>query len=253
MFDNGRHRNPDPGWHGPTAARPAAPHRSAARADARPRPDRRRIAFLSAAGVALLGALGAAWIMSTTGATDAPPAAQVVALVQAPVAAPAGTPPGPAGPAGPAPAPVRATVLDIPTLGVHGDLIDLGVNRAGVLQAPPSPDVAGWFTGAAVPGEVGPSVIAGHVDSKAGPGVFYRLKDLAPGDEVEVGRSDGRTARYRVTHVVTVAKRAFPTREVYGPTAGPELRLITCGGEFDRSAGHYLRNVVVSAVLVDPT
>jgi len=121
----------------------------------------------------------------------------------------------------------------------------------GVLVPPDSYSVAGWFTGSAPPGDVGPTVIAGHVDSRAGPGVFYRLDDLRAGDVVTVGRSDGATARYRVTDVLVVAKTTFPTGRVYGPTPGPELRLITCGGEFDRSARRYLRNVVVSAVL-DP-
>jgi sortase (surface protein transpeptidase) len=83
--------------------------------------------------------------------------------------------------------------------------------------------------------------------------VFYRLKDLVPGDLVDVGRSDGKTARYRVTQVTTVEKDQFPTQQVYGPTPGAELRLITCGGSFDRAARHYLRNVVVSGVLVGPS
>jgi len=147
---------------------------------------------------------------------------------------------------------VRATDLSIPKLKLRQNLVELGVDPAGVLQTPPSPEVAGWFTGAAAPGEVGPTVIAGHVDSTTGPGVFYQLKDLARDDLVDVGRSDGRTVRYRVTDVQTVAKDRFPTQQVYGPTAGAELRLITCGGTFDRVAGHYLRNVVVSGVLVDP-
>ena len=84
-----------------------------------------------------------------------------------------------------------------------------------------------------------------------GPGVFYDLKDLVRGDRVVLRRSDGQTATYRVTSVLTVDKDQFPTRQVYGPTPGPELRLITCGGTFDRAAGHYLRNVVVSGVLAD--
>lgn len=150
----------------------------------------------------------------------------------------------------PVPPAVRATDVDIPALGVHSVLVPLGVDAVGALVPPVSPSVAGWFTGGAAPGEPGPTVIAGHVDSRTGPGVFYRLRDLAPGDEVTVGRSDGTVARYRVTVLTVVAKKAFPTDTVYGPTPGPELRLITCGGEFDRSAGHYLRNVVVSAVLV---
>ena len=102
-----------------------------------------------------------------------------------------------------------------------------------------------------MPGEVGPTVIAGHVDSYEGPGIFYRLDTLRPGDLVTVGRSDGVAIRYRVTDVVNVPKDAFPTRQVYGPTPGPKLRLITCGGEFDHSARRYLRNVVVSAVYAD--
>lgn len=151
----------------------------------------------------------------------------------------------------PAPPPVRATVVDIPALKLHSDLVELGVDAAGVLVPPGSPSVAGWFTGSASPGDPGPTVIAGHVDSRAGPGVFFRLKDLEPGDLVTVGRSDGVVARYRVTDVTVVDKNAFPTERVYGPTPAPELRLITCGGEFDRSARRYLRNVVVSAVLVE--
>jgi LPXTG-site transpeptidase (sortase) family protein len=148
---------------------------------------------------------------------------------------------------------VRATDLFIPKLKLRQALIELGVDGAGVLQPPSSPKLAGWFPGAASPGEVGPTVIAGHVDSKEGPGVFYRLKDMVPGDLVDVGRSDGKTARYRVTEVFTVEKDKFPTQKVYGQTAGSELRLITCGGTFDTVAGHYLRNVVVSGVLVDPS
>lgn len=149
------------------------------------------------------------------------------------------------------PPPLRATELVIPRLGLRGALQELGTDPAGALQPPAAPDVAGWFAGAAAPGEQGPTVIAGHVDSRTGPGVFFRLADLAPGDRIEVGRSDGRTASYRVTDVLTVDKDRFPTGLVYGPTAGPELRLITCGGTFDRASGHYLRNVVVSAVLAD--
>ena len=95
---------------------------------------------------------------------------------------------------------------------------------------------------------MGPAVLAGHVDSTAGPAVFWRLRDLAPGDEVLVDRADGTTARFTVTRVERHPKDAFPTDEVYGPTTGAELRLITCGGEFDRAARSYRDNVVVFAV-----
>ena len=179
-------------------------------------------------------------------ATAAPrrPAAPVIAAPTAPAA--------PVSPPTRAAVPVRATVVDIPSLKVHSDLVALGVDAGGVLVPPDSPQVAGWFTGSATPGEPGPTVVAGHVDSYRGPGVFFRLKDLKPGDQVTIGRSDGGRARYRVTGVTVVPKNQFPTDQVYGPTPGAELRLITCGGEFDHSARHYLRNVVVSGVLVVP-
>ncbi|MBC8090459.1 MAG: class F sortase, partial [Pseudonocardia sp.] len=112
--------------------------------------------------------------------------------------------------------------------------------------------VAGWFSGSAAPGEPGPSVIAGHVDSRSGPGVFFSLGELDIGAEIEVRRSDGVVLRFRVAEVYAVGKDEFPTERVYGPVPGSELRLITCGGEFDRSARRYLNNVVVTAVLVAP-
>jgi Sortase domain len=200
--------------------------------------------------VRLLLALGvvAALVASVT-VLVRPPAAPPIAGPQ-PAAVPAAPAVVPAVPAA-APAPVRATTLDVPSLGIHTSaLAALGVDAAGVLVPPSSTAVAGWFTGSAGPGELGPTVIAGHVDSYLGPGIFFHLDTMKPGDVVTVGRSDGATARYRVTDVLVVPKTQFPTDRVYGPTPGPELRLITCGGEFDRGARRYLRNVVVSAVLV---
>ena len=110
-------------------------------------------------------------------------------------------------------------------------------------------DRAGWFTGGAAPGDVGPAVVAGHVDSVDGPAVFSRLGELGPGAEVLVDREDGTTARFTVTEVARYPKTAFPTEAVYGPTPRAELRLVTCGGEFDRSRRSYVDNVVVTAVL----
>lgn len=245
MVDS-RYRVPDGGPISPVARpRPASTGRRLAAA-----------ALAVAVAVGMVSALFVAIVISTTGAvpiglTAGPPV--VVRNAKDVATSPGPTAPD-AAPVSEAPAPgLRATALDIPTLGVRGDLVELGVDAAGVLQPPESAFVAGWFTGGAAPGEPGPTVIAGHVDSKNSPGVFYRLKDLGPGDEVSVGRSDGRTARYRVTGVAVVDKDDFPTEQVYGPTSGPELRLITCGGDFDRASGHYLRNVVASAVLVDLT
>lgn len=143
---------------------------------------------------------------------------------------------------------LRATEVRLPTLGVDSTLVDLDVGADGVLQPPADPDVAGWYRRGAAPGEQGPAVIAGHVDSQEGPAVFSRLDRLAPGDPVEVARSDGKAFDYRVVSVERHAKAAFPTALVYGPAPGPVLRLVTCGGVFDPRSHHYRDNVVVTAV-----
>ena len=139
------------------------------------------------------------------------------------------------------------TRVHVPSLGVDSSLALLDVDGSGVLTPPSDFDQAGWFTGGPAPGDVGPAVIAGHVDSRTGPAVFFRLHEIAVGDEVLVDRADGTTVRFAVTRVDRYAKDAFPTDEVYGPTPGAELRLITCGGEFDRARRSYLDNVVVYA------
>jgi sortase (surface protein transpeptidase) len=133
---------------------------------------------------------------------------------------------------------------------VDSALAALGVDRSGgALGPPPDTAVAGWFAQGTVPGAVGPAVIAGHVDSVHGPGVFFRLRDVVPGDAVLVDRADGRTLRFTVTRVARYPKAAFPTGEVYGATPDAELRLITCGGRFDRAQRSYEENVVVYARL----
>jgi len=150
----------------------------------------------------------------------------------------------------PAPAPVAPPVsLTIPAIGVQTTLINLGLASDGTLQVPSSTTVAGWYTGSPRPGAVGAAVIAGHVDSYAGPAVFFRLRQLQPGQLVYVRRADGSLAVFRVTAVAQYAKAQFPTASVYGPVPDAELRLITCGGTFDPQTGHYLSNVIVSAVL----
>jgi hypothetical protein len=136
----------------------------------------------------------------------------------------------------------------LPSLGVGSALVDLDVGADGVLVPPADPDVAGWYRRGAVPGEQGPTVIAGHVDSRTGPAVFFRLDELAPGDPVEVSRSDGTSFDYRVVSVESHPKDAFPTALVYGPAPGSVLRLVTCGGEFDPGRRHYRDNIVVTAV-----
>jgi hypothetical protein len=142
----------------------------------------------------------------------------------------------------------RPVTLIIPSIGVRTNLIDLGVTVTGALQVPSSTAVAGWYTRSPRPGAIGPAVIAGHIDSRTGPGVFFYLPQLRPGDRVYVRRADGTLALFRVTAVRSYAKDHFPTLAVYGTTPDAELRLITCGGMFDPVLKSYLSNIVVYAV-----
>ncbi len=141
----------------------------------------------------------------------------------------------------------RPVKLIIPAIGVRTRLVRLGIAPGGALQVPSTTAVAGWYTGSPRPGAIGSSVIAGHVDSRLGPGVFFRLRLLRPGERIYVRRADGSLAVFRVTSVRTYLKTRFPTGAVYGAAPGPQLRLITCGGLFDAGLGSYLSNVVVYA------
>jgi sortase (surface protein transpeptidase) len=166
--------------------------------------------------------------------------------VAAPARAPAGVvtaPPRPVA-SGKVAAP---SYLSIPAAGVHTSLIKLGLTADGSLQVPTSTSVAGWYTGSPRPGQTGSAIIAGHIDSTQGPGVFFRLRLLRPGDRVYVRHADGTLAVFRVYAEHMYAKNRFPTERVYGPVPDPELRLITCGGMFDPATGSYLSNVVVYA------
>jgi sortase (surface protein transpeptidase) len=118
------------------------------------------------------------------------------------------------------------------------------------MQVPADFGLTGWFTGSPAPGATGPAVIVGHIDSRSGPAVFYRLPELRPGDRVVVARADGTTVRFAVDSVAQYPKRAFPTQAVFGPAPDPLLRLITCGGSFDTSRRSYRDNVVVTAHLL---
>jgi sortase (surface protein transpeptidase) len=144
----------------------------------------------------------------------------------------------------------RPVELIIPAIGVRAALIRLGITAAGALQVPSATTVAGWYAGSPRPGEIGSSVIAGHVDSYLGPGVFFRLVRLRPPERIYVRRADGTLAVFRVTAVRTYLKDRFPTAAVYGPVPDAQLRLVTCGGMFDSSLRSYLSNVVVYAVAV---
>lgn len=140
--------------------------------------------------------------------------------------------------------------VSIPVLGVRSTLVRLGLNPDGTIEVPASFQQAGWWDGGATPGALGAAVLLGHVDSYAGPGVFYQLGRLRPRDLVEVARADGTTAVFQVRAVREYPKSAFPTAAVYGPVSYPGLRLVTCGGRFDPRTRSYESNVVVFAELV---
>jgi sortase (surface protein transpeptidase) len=145
--------------------------------------------------------------------------------------------------------PAAPVSLTIPAIGVKTSLVRLGLQANGTLQVPGSTTVAGWYTGSPRPGAAGSAVIAGHVDSRYGPGIFFWLRTMRPGERIYVKRADGTLAVFTVTGVRTYPKDQFPTAAVYGPAPDAELRLITCGGIFDQSVGSYLSNVVVFARL----
>ncbi|MBA2895879.1 class F sortase [Nonomuraea soli] len=138
--------------------------------------------------------------------------------------------------------PVR---LRIPSIGVTTTIIPLPLDRKGKLVAPKRFDLAGWNVAGPEPGERGAAVIAGHVDSRTGPAVFYRLRSLTPGRKIHVHRADGTRATFTVYRIAQYSKAKVPNAVVYGATRGPELRLITCGGSFDGRS--YRDNVVVFA------
>jgi sortase (surface protein transpeptidase) len=139
--------------------------------------------------------------------------------------------------------------LTIPVIGVETPLVRLGLEPDRTMQVPDDFGRAGWFDEGPAPGEPGPAVIAGHVDSRTGPAVFYRLRGLRPGDRVDVTRADGTRLRFVVDTTRSFPKTGFPTDAVFGPTPAAELRLITCTGTFDRTRGSYRDNLVVFARL----
>ena len=151
--------------------------------------------------------------------------------------------------------PTRSTAtperLLIPRIGVDTGLEDLHQDSRGVLVAPRFADTAGWWTKGVVPGDIGAAVIVGHLDTILGPAVFVRLKQLRPGDLIEVRMSDGRTVRFAVDGSHVVKKALFPSDAVYGATPDAQLRLITCSEPFDPVARSYTDNLVVFATMQD--
>jgi sortase (surface protein transpeptidase) len=138
----------------------------------------------------------------------------------------------------------------VPSVNIDTSLLRLGLNADGSLQVPWKPLLAGWYTGSPTPGQLGPAIIAGHVDSWAtGPAVFYRLGEVAVGAHVLVTRADASVADFRVTAVTSYPKAAFPTHRVYGDVNRAELRLITCA-KWNSNTQEYDNNIVVFAKLI---
>ncbi|MEU3460357.1 class F sortase [Streptomyces sp. NPDC006733] len=215
-------------------------------------PRRRTLIGLTAA-LALAGAGAAVALTGASGGSAPPPQPPAVAAPSptAPATAPPPPSTGAARPAAgrvfPASAPVS---LDIPAIGVHSALLSLDRNPDGTVQVPWKPLQAGWYQHSPTPGQLGASVILGHVDSKeTGPAVFYRLGALRTGARISVTRADGTTATFTTDAVRAFPKDAFPTLDVYSTTADqPQLRLITCGN-WDPKTRTYLGNIVAYATL----
>lgn len=152
----------------------------------------------------------------------------------------------------PAVAPVKPAAVSIPRLGVTSTLIETGILPDGTAETPPveRPEQASWLRTSPVPGDPGPAVLYGHVDGHGRAGVFHDLGKLRDGDQIVVGRDGAPDVTFAVYEVREMAKASFDSQAVYGNTPGPELRLVTCSGAFDRAAGHYLDNTVVMARLV---
>ncbi|GAA3422815.1 class F sortase [Streptosporangium vulgare] len=146
---------------------------------------------------------------------------------------------------------VKPRRLAIPKIGVLAPLMALSVDSKREIQTPPlsRPNQAGWYKHGPIPGQQGPSVVLGHVNTKKGAAVFSRLKEIKRGDKIKVSRSDGTIAEFTVDGVEQVSKAAFPSKRVYGNTGEATLRLITCGGVYNGKTGHYTDNIIVYATL----
>jgi len=206
-------------------------------------------AVLALAGAALVTV--ALLLPASTPAPPQPPAVAPGTEIAAPRQVSPAVPPA-AVSTGPVLARSIPVSLDIPSIGVHSTLLQLGVNPDRTVQVPPleRDSKAGWFTYSPTPGQLGPAVLLGHVDSAQwGPGVFYRLGALAPGRPVDVARADRTVAEFVVDRVESYPKNTFPSLQVYGNTTDAQLRLITCGGVFDTATRNYENNIVVYAHL----
>lgn len=210
---------------------------------------RQRILVLAGAGVAFATGFSAiGWAATHQDHAPQPTTAVAGSVVSSPPVTSAGR----VTPVGPILGRSLPTALSIPAIGVAHALSTVGVNKDGSIQVPPLSDVSvpAWYKLGPTPGQMGPAVIVGHIDSAAqGAGVFFKLGSLKPGDQVSVTRADKTVAIFTVTGVREFSKSAFPTSMVYGSTADSELRIITCGGTFNSAKHSYESNIVAFARL----
>lgn len=149
----------------------------------------------------------------------------------------------------PPPADPDPVAMRIPAIGLVAPVIKTGLETDGSLHVPSSPDQTGWYDLGPKPGDVGPAVITGHLDSALGPGILFHLKSVKIGDEVDVVRNDGSTAVFVVNKLAAYPQDNFNTQAVYGSIATAELRIITCAGTYSKTAKHYSEDLVVFATL----
>ena len=150
--------------------------------------------------------------------------------------------PGAASPAGSA----SPATISIPSIGVKATIVEVGLQADRAMQVP-DPDQVGWYKLGPRPGAPGPAVLIGHLNSRTGPAVFYRLGQLRPGDEILVGQRSGTSSRFVVGRLEQLPKTALPTKRIWTTTSRPLLRLVSCGGPFNRATGHYRDNIIVYA------
>lgn len=226
-----------------TSAPPARPHRA------------RRIVLVASILVAVLGLAGIGWGLASRTGPPSPPPDSAVSGHPAPTLASGSAAPRSPAPPDPTGAPLPASQpvsIAIPAIKVSAPIRPVGLNRDGTLEVPPLsiPNLTGWYRYGPTPGQVGPAVIVGHIDSTSGPAVFYRLSQLRPGARVTITTRNHSELTFVVDRLQRFTKAHFPASSVYAATPDPELRLVTCTGAFDASTGQYLDNLVVSAHLV---
>jgi len=146
-------------------------------------------------------------------------------------------------------APVK---ISIPKINIEADFVDLGITGNNEIEVPETTTEVGWYKFGPTPGELGPAIVLGHVDSKTGPGVFFYLGQLEPGDRIDITRADGTIAQFQVDGLERYDQSFFPTSLVYGDIEHAGLRLITCSGSYDRKQRRYDHNLVVYASLIEP-